>query len=475
MQVRYIKDIMAMKKEQFDTSVQNALYQTARNLELNETLKYIEADLNSASGKGTSADSTANTSFSQKMNSQHSAVLPKALILRNDKSSIEAITKQMKENVRNRYIYQKAIVDELVYSIIRTAPDKDLKDRIDFKKFDQDLRTELQNNGIEIDYHFVITAQDGHEIYRCSDFSPEGMNYSYSAILFRNDQTAKSGLVTIHFPEMGKYLYTSVRFLIPALLFTVILVVIFFFTIYIMYRQKKYDQIKNDFINNMTHELKTPISSISLASQMLNDDSVPKSPSMLKHLGGVITDETKRLRYLVEKVLQMSLFERQKAIFKKTEVNLNELAENIANTFVLRVEHTGGSIMPLLEADEADIFVDETHFSNAIFNIFDNAIKYKKPDQPINIEIRTWNDDNTVYIAISDNGIGIKKENLKRIFEQFYRVHTGNVHDVKGFGLGLAYVKNIVELHKGTISVDSNRHGTTFKIAMPLMKENSKE
>ncbi len=466
-----MKDIISLKKVQFDESVQKALHQTSRNLELNETLRYLEADIRKTTGATDSVLSNAYyKNFRQKVAEKNPATSPKAMIVWHNRNSIDDATKQMQEAIKNRYVYQKALMDEVVYNIIYTASDKPLSERINFKLFDQDLRTELQNNGINLDYHFVITGQDGSEVYRCPDFNSEGQNYSYSDVLFRNDPSNKVGLVTIHFPEMGNYLYSSIRFLVPAIMFTFILIVIFYITIVLIFRQKKYNEMKNDFINNMTHELKTPISSISLAAQMLNDESVPKSSGMIKHLGGVVAEETKRLRYLVEKVLQMSLFEKQKAIIKKTELNLNELVEGIASTFLLRVEHTGGEITPSLEAESADVFVDETHFSNAIFNIFDNAIKYKHPDRPCNIDVRTWNDDKNVYLVISDNGIGIKRENLKKIFEQFYRVHTGNVHNVKGFGLGLAYVKTIINIHGGTITADSSKRGTSFKISMPLVQ-----
>lgn len=470
-QVRYIKEIVSLKKEQFDESVQKALYQTSRNLELNETLRYLEADLNRSNGTTDSvAQGTLYETFRQKVAISNPSQLPKAMIVWHDNNTIVDAKKQMQETIKNRYLYQKAVTDELVYNIIYTASDKPLNERINFKLFDQDLRTELQNNGINLDYHFIISLQDGSEIYRCQDFSDEGRIYSYTEMLFRNDPSNKAGMVTVHFPEMGHYIYTSIRFLIPALVFTAVLIVIFFITIVLIFRQKRYNEMKNDFINNMTHELKTPISSISLAGQMLNDENVPKSSGMIKHLGGVVSDETKRLRYLVEKVLQMSLFEKQKAIFKKSELNLNELVEGIAATFLLRVEHTGGEITPELEAEEADVYVDETHFSNVIFNLFDNAIKYKHPDRPCNINVKSWNDSKNVYLVISDNGIGIKREDQKKIFDQFYRVHTGNVHNVKGFGLGLAYVKTIIDLHGGTITVDSNKRGTSFKIAMPLYK-----
>jgi two-component system phosphate regulon sensor histidine kinase PhoR len=222
----------------------------------------------------------------------------------------------------------------------------------------------------------------------------------------------------------------------------------------------------------MTHELKTPISSISLAAQMLNDDVVTKSPNMMKHLGGVIGVESRRLRFLVEKVLQMSMFDRKSTSFNKKELDLNELLEQIASTFSLRVEHTGGKINMEIEAVDSAIYADEVHFQNAITNLLDNAVKYRKPDQPVDIHIRTWNENDLLCFSISDNGRGIKRENAKKIFDKFYRVHTGNVHDVKGFGLGLAYVKEIINLHDGDIRCESELgKGTKFVITLPVISE----
>lgn len=359
----------------------------------------------------------------------------------------------------------------MVYSILYSASEKPLNERINFKLLDQDLKAELMNNGINIPYHFTVSTQDGREVYRCPDYTDEGEEYSYSQLLFRNDPQAKMGVVKIHFPDMDSYIFSSVRFMIPSIVFTMVLIITFIFTIVIIFRQKRYTEIKNDFINNMTHELKTPIASISLAAQMLNDESVTKSPTMMQHLGGVINDESKRLRFLVEKVLQMSMFDRKKAVFKKKKLNLNEMVENITHSFTLRVEHTGGKIYTDIKADRPAIYVDEVHFQNVINNLLDNAVKYRKPDQPINIYIKTWNDDEHLYLSIKDTGLGLKKENLKKIFDKFYRVHTGNVHDVKGFGLGLAYVKKIVMLHNGDISVDSEfGKGTKFTIKLPIIK-----
>jgi two-component system phosphate regulon sensor histidine kinase PhoR len=328
------------------------------------------------------------------------------------------------------------------------------------------------NNGINLPYHFTVETSDGREVYRCPDYTDEGKEYTYPQTLFQNDPSQKMGVVKIHFPDMNSYIFSSVRFMIPSMIFTLVLLITFVFTIVVIFRQKRYSEIKNDFINNMTHELKTPISSISLAAQMLNDDSVGKSPAMLKHLGGVINDESKRLRFLVEKVLQMSMFDRKTAAFKKKELDLNELLENISSTFSLRVEHTGGKIYTEIEAVDSAIFVDEVHFQNAITNLMDNAVKYRKPDEPLDLYIKTWNEKDRLCFSIRDTGLGIKKENVKKIFDKFYRVHTGNVHDVKGFGLGLAYVKKIINLHEGEIKCESELgKGTTFTVSLPVLRE----
>ena len=471
LQLQYIRAMAEMKKDQFDESVNRALYQASRNLELNETLRYLEKDLKEKSREENNRNYSP---FELKTITTKPSKTPKAMILRPDKNEISEASKSMQELVRNRFVYQKALLNEVVYSILYSASDKPLKERINFKMLDKDLNAELVNNGIKIPYHFRVSTQDGREVYRCPEYSEEGEEYTYSQVIFRNDPQSKMGVVKVHFPDINSYIYSSVRFMIPSVIFTIVLLITFIFTIFVIFRQKRYSEIKNDFINNMTHELKTPIASISLASQMLNDDSVNKSPAMMKHLGTVINDETKRLRFLVEKVLQMSMFDRKKAVFKKKELDLNEMVENVANSFTLRVEHTGGKIYTDIGAVDSAIYVDEVHFQNVINNLLDNAVKYRKPDQPIDIYLTTWNDKDNLYLSVRDTGIGIKKDNLKKVFDKFYRVHTGNVHDVKGFGLGLAYVKNIVDLHNGEIKVDSEYgKGTTFTIKLPVIRETS--
>ena len=476
LQVRYIEEIVSMRHEQFDESVKRSLYNAAHKLELYETMRYLEKD-------ATEAEIAENTSkygggvvthqYDYKSDGKVSSFEMRTIImprLPKQEKNIPEASRSLQDIIRNRYVHQRALMDEVIYKILYTASNQPLEKRINFHALDRDLQTELLHNGIDIPYHFTVSTSDGREIYRCADYETEGEEQSYSQILFSNDPPSKMGILKIHFPTMNSYIFSSVRFMIPALFFTVVLCIAFIYTIYVIFRQKKITELKNDFINNMTHEFKTPISTISLASQMLTDGSVTNSPQMMQHITGIINDETKRLRFQVEKVLQMSMFERQKATLKMKDLNADELLSGVVNTFALKVEKNGGTIATQLEARDAMVFADEMHITNVVFNLMDNAIKYKRDDEPLRLTIRTWNDHGKFCLSIQDNGIGIKKENLKRVFDRFYRVHTGNLHDVKGFGLGLAYVKKVIQDHHGSIRAESELGvGTKFIIVLPLL------
>ena len=470
LQAKYFEEVINMRKEQFDESVTRSLYQTARNLELNETKKGIETQFSKQSERNDSTKTAKSpTTFEARLHSNIPANVPKGLFLDNLNSN--STDESLRDSVKQRYIYQRALLNEVVYSILYKASEKPLAERIDFPSLDSDLRTELRSNGININYHFYVTTSDGREVYRCPEYSSEGDRYTYRQVLYPNDPSAQKGILYIHFPDMQSFLFSSVKFMIPAIIFTLMLLIVFIFTIWSIFRQKRLTEIKNDFINNMTHEFKTPISTISLAAQMLRDPSVSKSETMFKHISGVIVDETKRLRFQVEKVLQMSMFDRKATTFKRKEVDANVLMQDTVNTFRLKVEASGGKIDAHLDAEDAIVFVDEMHFTNVIFNLMDNAVKYKAEDRELNLTVTTHNEsDDKLIITIADNGIGIKREDLKKIFEKFYRVHTGNRHDVKGFGLGLAYVHNVVKALGGSIHAESEYgKGTKFIITLPLM------
>lgn len=302
------------------------------------------------------------------------------------------------------------------------------------------------------------------------DYHPLKGTREYRAAIFYDETSLKPNFLYVYFPEQhAEQIKAMSNFVLPSLILTLIIIGIFVFTLRIILRQKKLSQIKNDFINNMTHELKTPISTISLASQMLKDNSLVHSASAIDHISGVILDESKRLSSQVEKVLQMAVFNEGKLKLKFTEIDLNQIVSQAASNFEIRVTNSGGSLDSSVQAENPIINGDEVHITNVIFNLLDNAEKYSK--EIPKIEILTENRGNWVVVQIRDYGIGISKENLNQIFERFYRIPTGNVHNVKGFGLGLSYVKRIVEEHHGKIKVESTvGKGTKFRIYFPNIK-----
>jgi two-component system, OmpR family, phosphate regulon sensor histidine kinase PhoR len=333
------------------------------------------------------------------------------------------------------------------------------------------LDSALKRNNILLDYKFTVrTNIDGKnvKIMGNGDYNPGKNHREYRILLFANGDIIKPNYLCVYFPDKSLSFFKSTSFLVlPSLALTLFIILIFIVTLQIILRQKKISQIKNDFINNMTHELKTPISTISLASQMLRDSSVSLSQSTVDHISGVIFDESKRLSSQVEKVLQMAVFNEGKLKLKFSQIDLNKLAETVASNFEIRVANENGELKTDLQAENSYIKGDEVHITNVIFNLLDNAVKYSKSNPQI--ELSTENKNGFVIVQVKDNGIGIPKEHQSQIFERFYRVPTGNIHNVKGFGLGLSYVKRIVDAHNGKIKVDSTLgKGTRFRLYFPL-------
>lgn len=485
LQVGYMRDMVSMRKQQFEESAKRSLYQVAHTLEMEETRKYLELDMSAISKAEEARQGFVQQIFTfpdgsslqlqQSVPSYPQTSIPSLQMPRPGSSpTVSEQSNSIREDLLKRYLRQRALMDEVIYSMLFTASNRPLKERIDFSLLANDLTAQLQNNGISIPFHFVVTTNNDRLVggCGCSDFNYKNHKDSYSQVLFRNDPPNRMGILRVYFPTYHDFIYSSVRFLIPSLIFTVFLLITFIFTLYIIFRQKKVSEVRNDFINNMTHEFKTPISTISLASQMLNDPAVAKSPQMFKHISGVIGDETKRLRFQVEKVLQMSMFERNANNMKLKETDANELIAGVVKTFTIKVESCGGTIDARLEAENPFVMADEMHFTNVIFNLMDNAVKYRRQDADLHLEVETWNEGNHLFISVADNGIGISKENLKKVFDKFYRVHTGNLHDVKGFGLGLAYVRMIIRDHKGSIRAESEVGvGTKFIISLPVVDD----
>lgn len=486
LQVRYIEEITSLRYAHFNESVKRSLYETSHKLELSEAKRYLEQGADAAPGITTVVDSIHTSTDTTIVQRTHQAVAKDGSVFRSRETTASTnlsdkyFTKKgtskseqkrsLEELMALRYAKEKALVDDVIYSILYTASDNPLERRIDFVELDQILNTELNSNGISIPYHFTVYNNNGQVVYQCTDYEEKGSSHTFTEPLFSNDPVQSGGTLEVHFPELGRYVWRSMWFILPSVIFTLILLITLIMTLTQLVRQKKLTELKNDFINNMTHEFKTPISSISLAAQMLGDESVKKTPALTQRLTSTIMDETKRLRFQVEKVLQMSMYSNQQANLHMKEVDINELIAGVCHTFTLKVEKNHGKIITKLQATDSITCVDDMHFTNVIFNLMDNAVKYKRPDADLELVVETWNEPGLLCISVKDNGIGIKKEDLKRIFDRFYRVHTGNVHDVKGFGLGLAYVHKIVKDHKGTIVAESE-YGIGTKFIIKLKSE----
>jgi two-component system, OmpR family, phosphate regulon sensor histidine kinase PhoR len=258
-------------------------------------------------------------------------------------------------------------------------------------------------------------------------------------------------------------------FIIGAIIFTLIIISAFFLTLRSLFVQKKLGEIKSDFINNMTHEFKTPLATISLAVDALKNEKVIGNKEKTDYFTGVIKEENIRMNKQVETILQAALLEKQEVQLNLEKLSAQDLITSALNNIALPIEEQGGKLEVHFEATKDTIMADEVHFTNFVNNLLDNAVKYSKAN-PV-VKLTTSNVGNFIKIKIEDNGIGMNKETLSRIFEKFYRAHTGNVHNVKGFGLGLSYVKTMVEAHKGTIKAESNLgKGSTFTITFPLSK-----
>lgn len=484
LQVGYMHDMVSMRKQQFEESVKRALYQVAHTIEINEARKYLQEDMSSfLNGEQTSPFNVMQQTFrfpdgsslsiQQSVSPQTS--MPYLQMPRpGGNPTIPEMSRSKQESLVKRYLQQRALLDEVIYTMLFTAGNKPLHDRLDFSLLANELTAQLQNNGVPVPFHYVVTTNSGRVVggCECEDFNPKMVKDCYSQALFRNDPPNRMGILNVYFPTLQDYINSSVRFLVPSFIFTVILLISFILTMIIIFRQKKLSEVKNDFINNMTHEFKTPISTISLAAQMLNDPAVTKSPQMFQHISGVIGDETKRLRFQVEKVLQMSMFERNTNNMKLKETDANELIAGVVKTFTLKVESCGGNIETRFLAENPFVMADEMHFTNVIFNLMDNAVKYRRQEANLHLEVVTRNDGGKLVISVADNGIGISRDNLKKIFDKFYRVHTGNLHDVKGFGLGLAYVNKVIRDHHGSIRAESELgSGTKFYITLPLVQD----
>lgn len=344
------------------------------------------------------------------------------------------------------------------------------EDRFKGRRFHRNIDTvigrALKNNGIELEFisQIIKELEDTVIIIKSSDEGNELLTDTYKTELFPNDYFRKNLYLTISFPGKTSHIYKSVSLLgLGSLIFTTIILLTFGFTLYYIQKQKKISDIKSDFINNMTHEFKTPIATISLASDALGSPKVMGKEEQTKYYLNIIRQENKRMNNQVERVLQMALIENQDFHLDLQKTDLHNIIENTIHVVELAAKEKNGRIQSSLRATCSEIPVDEIHFANILNNLLDNALKYCENDPEILVE--TYSNDNKLFIRISDNGVGMSKEVQKHIFDKFYRKPSGNIHNVKGFGLGLSYVKAIMDAHGGEISVSSEPgNGSIFTL-----------
>ena len=363
---------------------------------------------------------------------------------------------------------------EMTFDVMRDLmnPGRSLISRFNPAQLDSLLRNELTNKGINIKYEYgVLSPQLNRFVSISNPKSQENLVKSeLQASLFPNDIFGSDSYLIIDFPKKRDFLLSQ---LLSALVSSGVLIAVILFcfgySIRTIVRQKKLSVMKNDFINNMTHELKTPISTVSLAVEALNDKDIEGSSLREKYLK-VIGEENKRLGDQVEKVLQIAAIDRNDYNLQEETLRMNEMVEDAAQHISIQVEERGGRLNIIQNASKDEVMGDQMHISNIILNLLDNANKYS-PESP-SITLRTESDDDNFILTILDHGIGMTKEQQKHIFEKFYRVPTGDLHNVKGFGLGLSYVHRMVEAHGGTIDVESEpAKGSKFSITLPLTHE----
>jgi two-component system phosphate regulon sensor histidine kinase PhoR len=340
--------------------------------------------------------------------------------------------------------------------------DKCLHDRLDSERIGSLIEKEITEAGIQTSYRYAVFDHFSHvPIIGTLKDVPKSvkMNY-YTMPLFANDLYKNSGILVLYFPNKKNYLFQSMWLMLATTLtFVLIIAGAFGTSFYIIFRQKKLDLLKTDFINNMTHEFKTPVASISLATQMMKNERILNDPEKIKRYSGIIEEENKRLSGHIENVLQVARYDKGEFKLNISEIHINELLTDICDSLELRITSEDGQLLRHLNATNDLIRGDKSHLTNVIYNVIENAIKYRK-EEPLHIVVST---------ATTGKGVTISVENQKKIFEKFYRVPTGNIHNVKGFGLGLSYVKIIIDAHGGSIKVSSELNkGSKFEIYLPF-------
>jgi two-component system phosphate regulon sensor histidine kinase PhoR len=466
LQIYWISWSIRLNEEQFDKYIYAALNRVADKLQYYEDVAVLEA-LNSTRGKSSESNRNIRRATKFLENGFSTRRISRADSLPNPVDGSESFEDNM-----TMWEYMK--VSQLVDS-------RPLAERIQLDLLSMSLKEELSSRGINTPYQYGVYAKARNSFvvvndhYVVVDNSPQVTqggastlyNSPYRVALFQKD-IESPGYLSIYFPNRTSLVLGSVwKTLLLSVIFTGIILFCFWYTIQVIYRQKKLSEMKTDFINNMTHEFKTPIATISLATDSIASPLIVKYPEKIQRFVDIIRQENRRMNSQVERVLQIAQLDKKDFQLRLAETNMHELIKQAVDNFSLQVESRNGSLTLDLQAERPVIQADGTHIASVVHNLLDNANKYS-PEKP-EITIRTRNVPNGIAVTIEDKGVGISKEARKHIFDKFYRVHTGNIHDVKGFGLGLSYVKAIVTAHKGFVDVHSEPgKGSAFTLTFPF-------
>lgn len=395
------------------------------------------------------------------------AQLPQAMELRKLREPNQQELQALQEKL-NKVTRKSEMVVQVLENVL--VPERSILSRFHPKQLDSLLESEFEARGIDIGFDYAVVSPVRNKFVLLSDHeSKDALKKSeLKANLFPNDLIGEQNWLVVNFPEKQQFLLRKIWLMMASSgLLVLVIVSSFGYSIHTILRQKKLSEMKNDFINNMTHELKTPIATISLACEALSDTEIAQAEGLKDRYLKVIGEENNRLGEQVERVLQMAAMDKNDIELKLEVLDMSEMVKTAIDKTLIRVESRGGSIKFIDNATNTAIYGDRTHIINILVNLLDNADKYSP--EPPSISVRIYNQDKHILIAVQDRGIGINKEAINHVFQKFYRVPTGNIHDVKGFGLGLAYVKNMVELHDGAVSVESEPgKGSKFTILLPV-------
>jgi len=460
-QAYWIKNAIVVKEKQFDQLIKRSMIDIAHETEKIEVDKISSRLMEPISGD-TNLIPIGRKSRIPNSSSLNSNSSKNQLADDGDMDLEKERKKEAMQWLKNRRLF----VDRIIGNMFNASPN--IEERISAPELESVIHKIFNESGIDLTFEYAVIRWNNDTAYHSPDYNPYTEASYYRVQLFPNDVYAQSNYLILYFPTKQDFLFRSLSYLAgSSLLLTLAILVSFALTAFIMFRQKRLSEIRNDFISNMTHELKTPISTISLASQMLGDKSIPPELKNVNQISKIISEECRRLGSQVEKVLQTSVFDKGKLKLRLGEVNVHEVIAGVLDNFSIQVKSRNGTLISHLDAHDFVLQADQVHITNVMSNLLDNAIKYCEREPEITVE--TSNKVDFLVISVKDNGIGINRNDQKRIFEKFYRVPTGNIHAVKGFGLGLSYVKMITEAHRGYIEVESELfEGSTFKIFLPL-------